>query len=335
MSRLSGRFRVLGVAATATTAALLAAGCSGSGGSGAVGGLEKTNLTVAAVPAVDSAGLYIAQQRGFFAQEGLHVKILPAISSADVIAKQEKGLFDVTSGAYPSYILADVDHHANFKVLVAGSTMAPNTQEIVVPSGSKITKMSQLAGQTIGVNALNNVGTLLVSSMLQDNAVPAKGPGGRPTRFKVIQFPDMGKALAEHQVAAAWLPEPFITADEEQFGVQPLADANQGAAENLPIAGYVVTQAWLQKYPHTAEAFRIALDRAQAVANSNLSAVQKAMTEFAGVPPLAASVLAAPGFPTDTQAGPLQRVVTLMVNFNLINQGYNAQNLVARIPGTS
>jgi NitT/TauT family transport system substrate-binding protein len=327
MPRLPGHIRVLCVAAAA---ALLAAGCSGSGGSGAVGGLEKTNLIVAAVPAEDSAGLYIAQQRGYFAQEGLHVSIVPAISSADVINEQEAGKVDITAGAYPSYILADQAQHDKLKllkVLVAGSTMAPSVQEIVVPPNSGITKMSQLAGKTITLNALHNIGQLLVSSMLQDNAVKVSG-----VRYDVQPFPAMGKLLAEHKITAAWLPEPFISEDEEKYGVQPLADANQGAAESLPIEGYVVTQSWLNKYPHTAEAFRIAMEKAQAVAASDTDAVQKSMTAFAQVPRLAASVLPAPGYPTDTQAGPLQRVITLMVNLGLTNQGYNAANLIAKIP---
>lgn len=323
MPRLPGRIRVLCVAAAA---ALLAAGCSGSGGSSAVGPLEKTNLIVAAVPAIDSAGLYIAEQRGYFAQEGLHVTIVPAISSSDVIKQQLAGKYDITAGAYPSYILADEQQHANLKVLVAGSTMAPNVQEVVVPSGSRITKMSQLSGKTITLNALNNIGQLLVESMLQDNAVP-----GKP-KFNVQPFPAMGPLLAQHKLTAAWLPEPFISLYEEKYGVEPLADANQGAAESLPIEGYVVTQSWLNKYPHTAEAFKIAMEKAQAVAATNLGEAQKAMTAFAGVPKLAASVLPSPGFPTDTQAGPLQRVITLMVNFNLMSQGYNAANLIAKIP---
>jgi NitT/TauT family transport system substrate-binding protein len=323
MPRLPGRIRVLCVAAAA---ALLAAGCSGSGGSSAAGPLEKTNLVVAAVPAMDSAGLYIAQQRGYFAQEGLHVQIVPAISSSDVIKQQLAGKFDITAGAYPSYILADEQQHANLKVLVAGSTMAPNVQEVVVPAGSHITKMSQLSGKTITLNALNNIGQLLVDAMMQDNAVP-----GTP-RYDVQPFPAMGPLLAQHKLTAAWLPEPFISEYEEKYGVEPLADANQGAAESLPIEGYVVTQSWLNKYPHTAEAFKIAMEKAQAVAATNLDEVQKAMTAFAGVPKLAASVLPSPGFPTDTQAGPLQRVITLMVNFGLMNQGYNAANLIAKIP---
>jgi NitT/TauT family transport system substrate-binding protein len=328
MPRLPGRVRVLCVAAAA---ALLAAGCSGSGGSGAVGGLEKTNLVVAAVPAMDSAGLYIAQQRGYFAQEGLHVTIVPAISSTDVINQQLAGKYDITAGAYPSYISADEQQHDKLKllkVLVAGSTMAPNVQEIVVPPNSKITKMSQLAGKTITLNALGNIGQLLVESMLQDNAVPEPG---KP-KFNAMPFPAMGPKLAQHKLTAAWLPEPFITLDEEQYGVQPLADANQGAAESLPIEGYVVTQSWLNKYPHTAEAFKLAMEKAQAVAAGNLNAVQQSMTAFAKVPKLAASVLPSPGFPIKTQPGPLQRVISLMVDLGLLGQGYNAANLIAKIP---
>ncbi len=98
MPRLPGRIRVLCVAAAA---ALLAAGCSGSGGSGSPGGLEKTTLKIAAVPAMDSAGLYIAQQRGFFAQEGLHVQIVGATSSADVIKPAVEGQFRHHRGRLP------------------------------------------------------------------------------------------------------------------------------------------------------------------------------------------------------------------------------------------
>ena len=86
------RFRrpATGLAALVGLAGVLAAGCSG-GGSAAPGGLEETNLVVAAVPAIDSAGLYIAQQRGLFAAEGLHVTILKATSGATTIPNQLRG----------------------------------------------------------------------------------------------------------------------------------------------------------------------------------------------------------------------------------------------------
>jgi NitT/TauT family transport system substrate-binding protein len=316
----------------ATAVTLLAAGCSAGGSSsGSPGPLERTNLTVAAVPALDSAGLYIAQQRGMFAAAGLHVKIVPAISSATVIANQEAGRYDVTSGAYPSYIAADAKHGADLKVLVAGSTMAPATQQIVVRPGSPINTVADLKGKTVAINAPDNIGTLLVYALLNDNALNPLKPG--TVTLKPMPFPAMAAALTNRQVDAAWMPEPFITEAEESMGAQPLADADQGAAESLPIAGYVVTQSWLQKYPHTAQAFRQVMQQAQAIAAQNVSAVHKAMTAFANVQPLSSNIVAAPGYPTETTAGPLQRVVSMMLQFGLLSQGYNAANLIAKVGG--
>src|ERR1700729_815039 len=101
------RFRlrpVTGLATLAGLSALLAVGCSAGGGSSAApGGLEKTNLVGAAVPAVDAAGVYIAQQRGLFTAEGLHVTIVPALSGKTAVNKQLAGQYDVTSGNYVSY----------------------------------------------------------------------------------------------------------------------------------------------------------------------------------------------------------------------------------------
>jgi NitT/TauT family transport system substrate-binding protein len=320
--------------AMGAVAGLLIAGCSGGGsGSGSSGPLEKTKLVVAAVPATDSAGLYIAQERGMFAAAGLQVQIKAAVSSADVIKAQQQGLYDISSGAYPSYIAADA-HGANFRVLVAGSTMGPATQEIMVMPGSPINTVSDLKGKAIAINAPNNIGTVLVDSLLNDNAVNWRptAPMGERVNLVPMPFPEMAAALKNKQVDAAWMPEPFITEDEEAIGAQPLADADQGAAESLPIAGYVVTQSWLDKYPRTAAAFRSVMEKAQAIAAQNQSEVQKAMTRFASVQPLSSNILATTGFPTATTAAPLQRVVSLMLQFNLLNQGYNAENFIAKLP---
>src|SRR5882757_3797372 len=153
MSRLSRRRPFAGLAALVGLG-LLAAGCSGGGGSAAPAGLEKTNLTVAAVPAMDSAGLYIAQERGLFAAEGLRVTILPAASGTTAIGGQLKGALDVTVGNYVSYIRQNAYHpkEDQFRALAAGSIMQAGNQDIMVPGNSKINTVSKLAGQKIAVN---------------------------------------------------------------------------------------------------------------------------------------------------------------------------------------
>jgi NitT/TauT family transport system substrate-binding protein len=303
--------------------ALLTASCGSGAGSTAPTGLEKTNLTVAIVPALDSAGLYIAEQRGLFAAEGLHVKIVPAISSATTISGQLAGKYDVTDGNYVSYILAAATRHAKLHILAAASIMQPLTQEVVVPNGSAINSIAALKGKTIGVNALDNIGTLLVSSVLNDNALAPS-----TVHFVAIPFPLMAAALKAHQVDAAWLPEPFITGAEESIGAQALIDTDQGATQNLPIAGYVVTQAWARKYPRTAAAFRHAILEAQAIANTNLAAVQSAMVAYGGVPRTTADIAAAPQFPLQTNQTLIQRVANLMEQFGLIQVHFDVTQMI-------
>jgi NitT/TauT family transport system substrate-binding protein len=111
--------RTAACAAALTAVAALAAGCSssGAGSSSAVssaslgsslptdfGAPEKTTLNVAVVPAMDSAGFFIALHDGLFAKEGLTVNYSPAISSETAVAQQLKGQLDITGGNYVSYV---------------------------------------------------------------------------------------------------------------------------------------------------------------------------------------------------------------------------------------
>ncbi|HEY7919715.1 MAG TPA: ABC transporter substrate-binding protein [Streptosporangiaceae bacterium] len=329
------RFRlrpVTGLAALVGLGGLLAAGCSGGGGSAAPGGLETTNLSVAAVPAVDSAALYIAKQRGLFAAEGLHVTILKAVSGKTTVNGQLAGRFAVTSGNYVSYILANADPQrvglkkpADFRVLAPGSIMEANNQDIMVLPGSGIKTVSDLQGKKIAVNVTQNIGQLLVSSVLSDNAVPANS-----VHFVPIQFPDMVKALQQHKVDAMWAPEPFITEAEENAGAIPLADSNQGNTENLPISGYMATASWLKKNPNTAAAFRRAILQAQAIAATDPAAIQQGMEAFAKVPPKTASIEANPQFPTQSNPALLARLEALMLHFNMINQAYSVSQMISK-----
>jgi len=201
--------------------------------------------------------------------------------------------------------------------------MAPLTQEVLVPAGSPIQNVGGLKGQKIGVNALNNIGTLLVSALLQDNGVSPSD-----VHFVAIPFPLMAKALQTHQVNAAWEPEPFVTGSEESIGATAIADADQGSAQNLPVSGYIATQSWLDKYPNTAAAFRRAVLKAQSIANTDLAAVQRGMVAFGGVSLTTAQIAEAPTYPLQTNVALLQRVANLMEQFGMTQQIFNVNSMI-------
>jgi len=317
------------IPAAAVVIALAATGCASADGSAASAGLEKTHLVVAAVPAADSAGVYIAEQDGLFAAEGLHVTIVPAISSETVIQKQLAGVYDVTAGAYPSYISEDQQHDAGLEVLAAGSIMQPHNQVIMIPAKSPIRDIQDLKGKTIAINAPGNILQLLVSALLRDNGMSVK-----EVHFVPIPFPLMAHALQTHQfqgvrIDAASMPEPFVTSAEESIGAQPLADEDVGAAQNLPISGFIVTKKWATKYPRTAAAFLKALDEAQRIADTNPKAVEKAVETYSGVTPTEAAVMAVPSFPLNTDPVLIQRVADLMTQFGFLPpQGYEVNQMI-------
>jgi NitT/TauT family transport system substrate-binding protein len=314
-------------AASLVTAAFLflAVGCSAGSGSNVAftspSALEEPDITIAAVPSVDLAGVYIAEDDGFFAQQGLHVKLVTIAASKVIVDDQLAGKIDLCAGAYMPYISAQAAG-ARFHILAEGSIMTPDTRVLLTPPNSGLTSVAQLAGKTIGMNATNSIGTLLVSAMLQQNGVSPKS-----VHFITDSsgFPTMAKELSKGAWDAAFFGEPYSTQAQEAYGDVVLTDLDKGAATNLPISGYIATQAWVSKHPRTAAAFVRAIEAAQELADTDPAAVQAAMATSDHLSRLVTDVMAVPDFPTgpvDTTR--IQREALDMVQFGLIKSRYYA-----------
>lgn len=313
----------IGKTAVLAALAALAAGCNSGTSQPASAGPEKTSIVVGAVPAVDTAGLYIAQQRGYFAAAGLHVKIVPIVSSERAISTQLAGSLDITFGNYVSYIQADAEQHADLRIIAEGSVMEPGEQGLLALDTSRITALAGLKNATVAVNVPDNVGTILIGS-----ALIADGLSPSQVRFVPVNFPQMVSALEGHRVDAAWLPEPFLSAAEEQTGARDLSDLDVGAVTGFPLVGYAVTRSWEQRYPRTAAAFLRALEQGQSVAAADRPAVEQAMEAFLGVPARTAAILTLPAFPLGVDSVRLQRVADAMLRFGLLKRPFSTSAMV-------
>jgi NitT/TauT family transport system substrate-binding protein len=320
--------RIMNVRAwSAAVAALLlgatAAGCSSGGdaGSGAGGsitmpivhGLETTNLLVYDFPAIDSAGLYIADNEGFFAEEGLHVTVIPDFkSSQDTVNLIESGKAQISSGDYVTYMGDLVGQDSNLEIIAEGSELQPNVLALMSGPNSKIRSLKQLEGKAIPVSGINDIGSLLIDSVLTDNDVPISSVHYVPN----IPLPAVPSLVDKGAFAAGPVPEPFVTEGEQQTGDTVLADLDQGATTNYPIQGYAVTRQWAQQNPNTLKAFATALEEGQEVANTNRVILQKALEgQPLKVPVSVASVISTPDYPTGIDPSRLQRVIDDMIEF--------------------
>jgi NitT/TauT family transport system substrate-binding protein len=311
------KFRHAGVASTAAII-MLAAGCSsGSGSNNARLNVEKTNVVVDAFPAIDSAGLYIAQMDGLFADQGLHVTIEPIQATQTTqteINGQVNGSYDITAGDYVTYINNELAGTAKLRIVAEASFLQPNVLALLVRGGSPIETISQLKNKIISVNAPDDIGTLLVDSLLVEHGI---SPG--QVRFNNgVAFPAVAQNLDTNAINAAFAPEPFASLDEESAGLEELADLDQGSTQDFPIEGYAVTQAWAAKYPNTLEAFTRALAQGQQIADTDRAAVELAVEKYLQIPPATAAFLSLPSFPTGVDAVRLQRVVSAMLRFGLL-----------------
>src|SRR6266487_5250908 len=169
--------------ASAAAVTMLAAGCSGGSGGGAALKLEKTDIVVNAFPAIDSAGLYIAQDQGLFAAEGLHVKIVPVSrnspppSTQDLVDGQEHGQWDITAGDHVTYIedqLGAGAPKADLRIIAESSFLQPNVLTLLTKGGSPISQVSQLKGKVVSVNAPNDIGNLRLASQPRLIALPRR-----------------------------------------------------------------------------------------------------------------------------------------------------------------
>src|SRR5271166_1454289 len=305
------------VMATALALAL-AAGCSGGAGA-ASSGIEKPNLNVAVVPALDSAGFFVALNEGLFKAQGLNVTFTPATSSETVVAGQVQGEYDITGGNYVSYIQAQQSGQANLDIFAEGSVMGPGAQAIYTMPGSPVQTLAGLENHTIAINAPKDILYLLTASVLAEHGIPIK-----TVSFANVAFADMVPDMQSGAISAAVMPEPFASDAEQTQGAVPLADLNQGATTAFPVEGYVVTKQWAAKYPHTLAAFYKALEEGQQIADTSRAAVEAAMENVPapyGVSKQTAAVMALDNYPVST--GPvgsvdkarLQRVVDVMQQF--------------------
>jgi NitT/TauT family transport system substrate-binding protein len=337
-----------------TLSACTSSGSSESmGGSGAVampgptGELESSTITVEAVPTSDEAGLYIANDLRYFAQEGLTVKILPTGGGELAIPDLTSGKANLVAGNYVSFIQAQISGKANLHIIADGSLMQPGNQAVYVMPNSKLKTVADLAQHKakIGVNTLHNIGQLLIGSLLQDNGYSLGDVHLVPPTGKGNPFANLLTELGDGAIDAAWLPEPFATIAEQSLGAVKVADFDQGSMENFPIGTYIGTTSWVTAHPNTIAAFLRALQKGQQKADTDRGQVETSLITNTLVPngtkqeqaSQIAALITINSYPLIMDVKTMQRVSDSMFEFGLepgLTGPYDITKMIQWEPGT-
>ena len=317
---------LIGLGAAGSVLALAACGGGGDSGGGTEAEGEMQAVTVGVIPIVDTAAIWLGEEQGFFEEEGIDLDIQTTSGGAAAVPGVVSGDFDFAFGNTLSVMVAqgeglDLEYVAN------GTTTSGDTERdfgaVVVPADSDIQGPEDLAGKTVSVNNLNNIGDTTIRHVVEQ-------AGGDPQSIDFVEvgFPDAPAALDRGQVDAAWILDPFLT--------QVLDEGGRAVSYNfvefdpeLDIAGYFTTAQKLEEDPELVEKFQNAMNRSLEYANENPDAVREIVGTYTEISDELRAEMALPRFRTEFDREALQKLGDAAVEYGTLEQ---APDLDALLP---
>jgi NitT/TauT family transport system substrate-binding protein len=308
------------IAVVALAASLLSA-CGGSDKKNA-GGLEKTNVTIATLPTVDAATVYLAIKKGYFKAEGLNVKTSIIQNNPDIIQRVLSGNLDF---AHVNYVTLFVATANGVKVKIISDAYQGRDKlfPIMALPSSGIKDAKGLQGKKIGIINTKGFPALLTQSALSGAGVPVNS-----VHYVEIQLPAMGTALKNKSIDAAFMADPYVSQIEQQFGARPVVDTMSGPTADLAVSGYITSPRFAQQNPKTVAAFKRALAKAQADAQDRNEITGVLPTYIMGLTPQTAQTISLGTYPTSLNKTRLQRVADLMTQYGQLKGHYDVQPLL-------
>lgn len=305
----------------------LAAGCgdddSGGAGGGGGSGSDTATLKVGVIPIIDVAPLYLGIDKGFFEKQNLKIQpqlaaggaaIVPAVMSGDaqIGFSNNVSLFIATSKGLPIKLISEGVGISPTSTAGAGSDVG--YCEVLVGRKSPIRKPADLAGKTIAVNTLNNIGDVTIKAALEKHGVNPKR-----IKFSEIPFPDMLPALDSGRVDAAWECEPFVS--------QGIGDGARGVLNNyadtdpkLSVASYFTSAQYIEQNEDVVKRFVTALHQSLEYAAAHPDEARQVTLKYAKIPPAAAKKVGLPEWRPSFNRPALEHLASLSQKYGLVEK---------------
>jgi NitT/TauT family transport system substrate-binding protein len=313
------------VAAAAVLLASVLAACSSSssstGTTTAAGGPELPNITVGVLLGSDDVTVQIAQDEGFFRQEGLNVKVVVMPSTNSATGGLLSHTMDFAAENYVGMFQQEQLHpDLNLRIVADNDQATPNLFTLMVAKNSPITSLAQLKGKKVSYPAPGfNYGSMATDIQLQPYHLSAAN-----FTSVTLPFSSAPQAIAKGTIDAAFTTEPFITIMEESTGARELTDLLSGPLAGFPVGCWGTTASFVSRYPKTVAAFQRAMVKAVRLAASNTALVRAELPKFVTtMKPQLAKVITLPQFNTTLTLARMQRVADVMIRLGALPANFN------------
>lgn len=217
-------------------------------------------IKVGSSPVISSAGIYLAQERGYFKAQGLEVEITDFnTSSASMTALLSKGELDVGAGNLVSAHFNAINLGQRFKFVADKGHLEKNKEYIALLvradhlETGRYKTPKDLKGFKMGLTSLDGVSQQIVAERI----LLKNGLNPSDVEFVKLSYAEMNNALKAKLIDATIQIEPFVTKAELEGFAKNVMPAT-AVYPNQQSAALLYSQDFIEKNPVEAHKFMVA-----------------------------------------------------------------------------
>jgi NitT/TauT family transport system substrate-binding protein len=319
--------RLQRLCAVLASSLLLSACGQASTGSAKPDGAAPATIHIAETAGLPAAFLQYGVERGLFKNEGLDLVVDSSAGGAAALPGVVGGSTQLAGSNVFTDLLAKAK---GLPVqIVASNTFSTDTptsdySAVLVAKDSAIADARELAGKTIAVNTLGNVGEVTIKTALEQKGVDISG-----IKFLELGFPDMIPALEAGRVDAVWTIEPFVTRGIDN-GSRPVLWPFVESRPNLMVGSVVASESYIKENPEIIAAFQRGLTATMDFVNKDTDSFRASLPKLANMSEAAAKQIVLPVYKTSTAADleSMEFVVKQMEKYGVLSTKVDVSKLL-------
>jgi NitT/TauT family transport system substrate-binding protein len=293
----------------------------GSTPAGAADPADTTVVRIATSPIDSAAGPYYAQDMGFFRNAQLNVELQTISNGASIATAVASGAIDVGVGSSIPLALAH-ERGLPFAILFPAAIYdrASPTTVLMVPKSSSIAGGKDLAGKTIGTQALQTI-----SQLAPEAWIDAHGGDSKNVRFIEMPSAELSAAMTQGRVDAIVAIEPTATtaaADGHTIG-----DVYSALPQGFAINVWFTTRSWAQAHPQLLAKLIIVFQTTARWANAHQRESGVILEKYAKVSAAVVRDMKRCVYGTRLDPKSIQPNIDLALKYGLLSRSFSAVEL--------
>lgn len=218
-----------------------------------------TRIRVVHVPVLIFAPLYVAIERGYFAQQGIEVELITTPGGVSSFAVLAGGRAEIVVGGLGAALFNAAARQLDFKVVGPVHMEKPPVSTPLVVSkkafdSGEIRSVKDLRGKKVSVNVIGSATEFWLHSALLKGGLTIDD-----VQLVAVNFPEVPAALANGAIAAGLLGEPLATLAEER---EQIVRLSEDFVNGVQVTALYYSGNFMRTQPKLAVGFMVAWLRA-------------------------------------------------------------------------